>query len=321
MVADRDIDPVPGVTSRPPPTSSPRFACTQLLLVSALFGATLPIIQFGLRFFGPFTFMAIRFVVGSVILAAVFAHRIARMSRRQLAAGALTGVLAFAAWSLQTAALQYSTVSMVGFITAMYVPLVAILSAAIFRQMMSRLSLAGVAFSTAGMLLLSLGPGLAPQIGRGELLTLGCALATACHILAIDRFVTAADAAALATVQVATVAVLSTALAILMREPLLAEPLTAWASPTFMGIFATALGFVLMNRAQQHITAMAATLIYALEPAWSGLTGFLVGNHLSLPNWFGCISILLGTFVSQLGPRSARPGVRQSRLTSPNTPN
>lgn len=272
---------------------------SQLVLVSALFGATLPAVQYSLGFLGSFTFMAVRFTTGAVILVVLFAPRIIRMTRQQFASGILIGFFASAAWGLQTAGLRYSSVSKVGFLTALYVPFVTLITIVLFRQWTSRRARCGVISSTAGLMLLSLGPDLDLHIGPGEILTLACAVATAGHIVAIARFAPAADADALAAVQVLTAAVLSFALALSFKEPFAAPPLSAWATAILMGILATALGFVLMNRAQQHVNATTATLLYALEPVWSGLTGYLIGDRLNALNWLGCVAILLGVVLSQ----------------------
>lgn len=292
---------VPGRGRRPA-----HAAQLQLLAVSVLFGATLPVIQYGLQFFGSFTFMAIRFAIGAAILVAISLRQIVQMPRTQLAASSLTGVLAFAAWGAQTAALNYSSVSKVGFITALYVPIVALLTAVMGRRAPGGLATAGILASTAGMMLLSLGPAMDLAVGRGEILALGSALAMAGLIVGIDKLAPAADAGAVAATQVAVTAVLSTAMVLSTGEPLPAAPWTGWASPVFMGISVTAVGFALMNRAQKHVPAMAATLLYALEPVWSALTGYLDGNRLSALNWAGCAAIAGGLILSQ--PRGKPPG-------------
>jgi drug/metabolite transporter (DMT)-like permease len=288
-----------GLARRPSPP--PTVACLQLLLVAALFGGTLPLIQHALRFFDPFTFMAMRFTIGAAVLVALFGTRVRRLGARHLIAGAVTGLFAFAAWALQTTGLLYVSVSKVGFITAFYVPFVAVFTVLLLRQRPTGWAIGGAGASTVGLMLLSLGAGLDVQVGHGEILVLACAAATAAHIVSVARFAPQTDGYALATVQVLVAAVLSVVLSVLFEERPSSAPASAWTAAAAIGLFATALCFVLMNRAQQRVSATTATLIYALEPGWSALAGFLVGDRLTTVNWIGCVAIVAGALLGQRG--------------------
>lgn len=292
----------------------------QLVLASVLFGGTLPFVQHALGFIGPYTFLALRFTIGSVLLLAVYGSRVVRMPPKQLLAGVLIGVFAFAAWLLQTLGLQHSTVSKVGFITALYVPFVTLLSVLVWRRPPSRRAVAGVALSTVGLMLLSLGLDLDLRFGVGEWLVLACAVATASHIVAIGRFAPDADAGALATVQVVAAAVLSVGVIPFSGETLPGDvPVSAWLAVVVMGVFATALCFALMNHAQRFVSDVHATLVYALEPVWSAVAGFLIGDRLTPVNWVGAAVILAGLLLGdsereddraalEAGARTARGG-------------
>ncbi len=64
-----------------------------------------------------------------------------------------------------------------------------------------------------------------------------------------------------------------------------------------MGVIDIAFCLVAMNWVQQFVSSNRATLVYALEPAWAGLFGFLAGQNLSNPAWIGCACIFLGMIV------------------------
>jgi drug/metabolite transporter (DMT)-like permease len=48
------------------------------------------------------------------------------------------------------------------------------------------------------------------------------------------------------------------------------------------------------------MSGVRATLIYALEPAWTGLFGYLVGERLGMLAWVGCICILFAMIVGSI---------------------
>jgi drug/metabolite transporter (DMT)-like permease len=81
-------------------------------------------------------------------------------------------------------------------------------------------------------------------------------------------------------------------------------PLLVWLVILFMGIVDLASTFLAMNWAQQYLSSTRATLVYALEPAWAGLFGYLAGQGLSGPAWIGCACIFLGMIVGGLHLRA-----------------
>jgi drug/metabolite transporter (DMT)-like permease len=53
---------------------------------------------------------------------------------------------------------------------------------------------------------------------------------------------------------------------------------------------------------QQFVSGTRAALIYALEPIWAALTGYLLaGDKLSLLAWIGCVCILSGMIAGRMG--------------------
>src|SRR5947208_14955684 len=98
-----------------------------LVLVTMIWGSTFLIVQQTIRLTGPFTFLAMRFGIGALVLAVIFHKRLARITRTELITGSIIGLFLFGAYALQTTGLQYTTSSKAGFITGLYVPLAAIL--------------------------------------------------------------------------------------------------------------------------------------------------------------------------------------------------
>jgi drug/metabolite transporter (DMT)-like permease len=66
-----------------------------------------------------------------------------------------------------------------------------------------------------------------------------------------------------------------------------------------------------MNGVQQFTSSAHAALIYALEPVFAGLFGYLAGETLSAPAWLGCGLIFTGMIAAEWRPgffrRAARP--------------
>jgi drug/metabolite transporter (DMT)-like permease len=251
-----------------------------------------------LKLTGPFTYLALSYSVGTLALALIFHKRLLRITRLEVKSGLTIGIFLFAGYALQTTGIQYTTVSKAGFITGIYVPLVPLFSFLFLRQRPTLKALVGVTLSVIGLCLLSINNQFNLEFGVGEALILGSALAYAMHIIMIGKFAPSADAINLAIVQLALTSVLSFLVIPIAREPFVLPPLPVWGAVLFMGVADVAFTLLAMNWVQQFVSGTRATLVYALEPMWAALTGYLLaGDVLSLPAWFGCGCILLGMIV------------------------
>src|SRR6266487_1387174 len=271
-----------------------------LVFVSMIWGSTFLIVQDTIKLTGPFTFLAMRFSIGALALALIFHRRLALITRAEIITGSIIGLFLFGTYALQTTGLQYTTSSKAGFITGMYVPLVAILAVPMLRQKPTLGSILGVILSVAGLVLISVNSSFQFTFGLGELLVVGCAIACALHVIFISKFAPGVDAINLAIVQIALTALLSFIAMPIAREPFVLPPLPVWGSALFMGVAATAFALAVMNRVQQFVSSTQATLIYALELVWVGMLGSLAGEQLSIFAWIGCGCIFLGMITGEL---------------------
>ena len=271
-----------------------------LILVTMIWGSTFLIVQQTIRLTGPFTFLTIRFSIGALVLAVIFHKRLMQITLAEIFTGSIIGLFLFGTYALQTVGLQFTTSSKAGFITGMYIPLVAILAVPLLRQRPTLSSMLGIMLSVTGVTLISLNSSFQFTFGLGELLVMGCAVASVLHVICISKFAPRVDAINLAIVQIALTAILSLIAMPIAREPFVLPPLPVWISALFMGVAATAFALAVMNKVQQFVSSTQATLIYALELVWVALFGTLAGEQLSLFAWIGCSCIFLGMITGEL---------------------
>ncbi len=277
-----------------------------LALVTLIWGGTFLLVQDSIRLTGPFEFLALRFGIATPALVVLFPHRLRRLTRRDLAAGALIGLFLFGGYALQTLALQQTLSSRVGFLTGLNVVFVPLLTVGLLRQRLRLGAALGVALAAAGLGLLSLGTHLDFTFGTGEWLALGCAVCFAAQVVAISRFAPQADATNLALVQIAVTALLSAVAAPLVGEGIAWPSPAVWSAAAFLGLVATAFALVVVNRVQQFTSSTHAALIYALEPVFAGIFGLWAGETLSNPAWAGCGLIVAGMVLSEVSLGSWR---------------
>jgi drug/metabolite transporter (DMT)-like permease len=273
-----------------------------LVLNTLIWGGTFLVVKNTIRLSGPFTYLALSYGIGSLSLALIFHRRLFRISRTELLSGLVLGIILFTAYALQTIGLQFTTVSKAGFITGLYIPLVPVFAFLLLRQKPTQGAIVGFALSLAGLFLISFNDKFNLTFGFGETLILGGAIAFALHIVNVSKFAPNVDAINLAIVQLALTSLLSFVAIPIAREPIFMPPLIIWGSVLFMGVVDLAFTLSTMIWVQQIVSGTRAALIYALEPMWAALFGYLLaGDKLSLLAWVGCGFILAGMIIGRVG--------------------
>lgn len=269
-------------------------------LIALIWGSTFVVVKNALDAVGPLTFVGFRFALAAAFLAILFYRRARALSRADLRAGGLMGIWLALGYIFQTIGLQTTTSAKAGFITGLSVVIVPVLATLLLRRPPSRAATAGIAAATLGLALLTLNADL--RVQSGDLWVLGCAFAFALHIVTVAHYSPRHDAVRLALVQIATVAVVATAAALVFETPRLALPADTWAAIAFTGVVATALVFSLQVYVQRFTTPTHTALLFSLEPVFAALFGWWLASEVLGPQELaGCGLILLGMIVAELG--------------------
>jgi drug/metabolite transporter (DMT)-like permease len=292
-------------------TSPARWKADLALAVVALvWGTTFVVVKQALLEISAVYFLAVRFALASTCMLLLFSRGFRRMPARAiwrgLLGGAITGVFLWLGYMLQTFGLKYTGAGKSGFLTGLYIVLVPLISAVIFRRRPQTREVIGIIVATFGMVVLTL-----PAIGenfhfnRGDLLTIGCAVVFAFHLLLVGYYSQRERFEAVALGQIVCAALLSTVS--LAVEP----PKAVWSvgvvfAIVLTAVFATALAFALQTWGQQYTTATRTALIFALEPVIALVTAVLIGGErLTLAAILGSGLILAGILVVELKPARA----------------
>src|SRR6187551_3914906 len=172
-----------------------------LVAVTAVWGYTFVPVQKALAAYPLFAFLAVRFAISALALAPFAWRSLRTLPRGGWAAGLLAGSFLAAAYGLQTAGLELTTVASTGFITGLYVVFTPILALVFFGTRVPRALWYGIALAVVGLLLLNGVPGGSTV---GNLLVLGNAIFQAFQITAMERYAPRHDPRALTFLQMAT---------------------------------------------------------------------------------------------------------------------
>ena len=276
-----------------------------------LFGSTFVPVQDAIRHAGTLPFLAVRFLFGAAVLAAVAGQRAGWhpwWDARTVVAGVRCGVPLLAGYILQTAGLRFTTSSVSAFVTYLLVVMVPLLEAGTRRRLPAVGVLAGVVVATVGLFLLT---GAHLSVGRGVALTLGCAAAFAVNIIEIDRAVSRngparpVDAVSLATVQLAVVGLGSLVPGLFLGG--YAMPAGSVLAALYTGIAASAMAFGLQVWGQRRVGPTRTSLLLMVEPVTAAVIGWFTGARLGALAAGGAFLILVGIALSEAGPGGLHP--------------
>lgn len=280
-----------------------------LLLTAAIWGVAFVAQSVGMDYIGPFTFNAIRSLVGGLVLIpciwllnrkkpAAQEDTPARNGRTLFIGGICCGVALAVASSLQQMGIQYTSVGKAGFITALYIVIVPLLGL-LFKRRVSGLIWVAVVIAVGGMYLLCITEGF--SVGKGDLLVMASAFCFSAHILIIDYFSPKADGVKMSCIQFLVCGLLCAVPMLIMERPSLPQILAAWMPLIYAGVFSCGVGYTLQIVGQRHIDPTIASLILSLESVISVLAGWVIlGQKLTVRELIGCILVFCAIILAQL---------------------
>ena len=276
------------------------LATLALLAITASWGSTFFLIKDLLDRVPVLDFLAVRFLIATLVLLVIFPRAVGRLSRAKIGQAVVLGGIYGSAQILQTTGLAHTPASVSGFITGMYVVLTPLLAAPLLRQAIGRLSWLAVAVAVVGLAVLTLH---GVTFGYGEALTLASAALYALHIVGLGAWSTARDAVGMSIVQLGVIAVLCT---VVSAPNGIVLPTTSgdWLSIVYMAVVAGALAMAGQTWAQAHLAPTPAAIIMSMEPVFAAFFAVLLGGEsLTGRMLLGGGLVLLAMLIVEISPR------------------
>src|SRR5690625_2620307 len=104
-----------------------------LIITAIIWGSGFVATALALATYTPYQTMAIRFIVGGLLLTLIFYKHVKQMTWRIVTKGAILGTLLYVSFALQTVGLQFTTPSKNAFITAVNVVIVPLIAFIFFK--------------------------------------------------------------------------------------------------------------------------------------------------------------------------------------------
>ena len=277
-----------------------------LLLTAIIWGSGFVAQSVGMNFVQPFTFNFSRCIVGGIFLAIyiMVMGKGSKKSKKSTEAvfigGLCCGLCLFGGMTFQQIGIQYTEVGKAGFLTAMYIVLVPVLSTMFLRKKTGIHIWLGVVLAVVGIYLLSISSD-SFTIAKGDIYEIICALLFALHILVIDYFNTKADPVKISCVQFFVCGILSGVFMMTAEQPQVQYILAAWQPILYAGIVSTGIGYTLQVVGQRNVNPTVASLILSLESVVSAIAGLLIlDQQLTQREIYGCICMFAAIVLAQL---------------------
>ena len=279
-----------------------------LLITAVIWGISFVAQRVGMESIGPNTFNGLRTMLGALVLIPFILLREKTGKskptdrKRLLIGGVICGALLCLASTLQTWGMVYTTSGKSGFITAMYMIIVPIIGLFIGKKL-RLFTVLGIACGVVGMYLLTMS-GTAFSLNIGDLMTMGCAVLFAFHIMVIDRLSNEVDGVKLSFLQFLVSGTINILLMLLLESPDWNLVASCAVPILYAGVLSCGVAYTLQIIGQQYAEPTPASIIMSLESVFAVLAGALLLKETLRPGEIlGCVLMFAAIIIVQLPQR------------------
>lgn len=284
-----------------------------LILAAMIWGMAFAWQRVGMESIEPITFIAARMALSAVLvglIAVIFdkkerhsnrhsAQEQKEINRNSIMGGIFCGLFLTFSSIFQQFGLVYTTAGKAGFITAMYMLFVPIISFVLFKKRNPLRVWLAVIIGIVGMYLLCVTESFA--LTKGDALVLVCAFLFSGHILCCDYFVKKGNPIKISAVQFVTATVISTIFAFIFETPTVDKIISAAVPILYCGIMSGGVGYTLQIIAQGFTNPTIASLLMSLESVFAVVGGALILNEkMTLQETLGCVIMFAAIILVQL---------------------
>ena len=288
-------------TARTPegPVSTSRVAEGSLLLITAIWGTTFPLLRATLRFVNPFDIIALRFTIAGAVLVLIYRRRLFRMGGTAVWDSVRTGLFMVAGYLTQAIGLTTTSTPRSAFLTGTAVVFVPLISFLVLRSGVGTGEGAGVLLAFLGLAFFYSDAGLGFR--AGDIWTLAGAVAFAAQVVYTNVAARRSDPFAVSALQAVVAAVVGWIFVGAHGGISVPARSIPWGTILYLGLIATAFILVLQTWALGKTKPVRAGVIYSLEPVFAAIFAMsFFGEGMSAREVMGSAAILAGVLVAEV---------------------
>lgn len=282
-----------------------------------------------------FFILPVRFLVAAAVLAVVFHKNLKRINLKVIKQAFLLSFFITSMYVFSTVGIKYTISARASFFTCLTFVFVPIINRILFKVKINGIIARSIIICFAGVLLLSYTPGMAGlALNAGDLLCMVASVAGSLHIIFLDRISRGSggqetsagqngaggsgsddksagndfDPMLFTTLLMAFVAVWTSIAAVFTGSfnDIHITPVHL-GTIVFLGLFCSAIAFLLQSVCQQYVPANRAGVIFAMEPA-SGcvISVILLNETMGAAGWIGAGLVLLSSIYMEVASNRSK---------------
>lgn len=289
-----------------------------LVIAAMIWGLSFVAQKQGMEYVEGFTFNGIRSLLGAIALIPFIVIRAVKnpvklspvekkQSRRDNLKGILiVGLMLCIGSNLQQFAFNYIEPGRVGFITALYMLIVPLISFIVYKKKQPVTTWIGVILGVVGLYMICMGGSTSSSLGKGDILALLCSFAFALHIIVIDKFATKIDCVVLSCGQFFVTGVISCILMFIFESPNIQSIMQAAVPILYAGIMSCGCAFTFQVIGQKYTDPTISSMLLCLESVFSVIFSFIIlGERMASVEYIGCAVMFVAIIIAQLPARKS----------------
>jgi len=284
-----------------------------LLLAAVIWGSTFVVQQVGTGGLKTMSFTGARMLVGACCVLPFAYRQYVRINGEgrkfelldRLGIVATGGVL-FTAAALQQYGIFHTTVTNAGFLTALYVPLVPIISLLVLRRKIHWSAWPASLLCLIGTYVMSGSSSI--DLSVGDIWVIASSFFWACHVILVGTMAIRTRAPlVVAFGQFFICGICGTLLGVALEQPTMSDIYSGLFGILYAGVLSTGIGFTLQAVGQRFTHEADAAIILSSETVFAAVAGFIfLGERLSAAELGGAALIFVGIIAVQLLPMGRR---------------
>lgn len=286
-----------------------------ILLISAamIWGLSFVAQKQGMEYVEGFTFNGIRSLIGGIVLLPVIFFRsrknpvkLSPVEKKQTRKDNIKGILIVGTMlcigsNLQQFAFDYIEPGKVGFITALYMLLVPLISFIAYKKKQPVTTWIGVILGVGGLYMICMGGASSFSLGKGEILAMLCSIAFALHIIVIDKYAPKIDTIVLSCGQYLVTGIVSCILMFIFEKPNAGNIMQAAVPILYAGIMSCSCAFTFQIIGQKYTEPTLASMLLCTESVFSVIFSFIIlGERMTVIEYVGCAVMFIAIIIAQL---------------------
>ena len=276
------------------------LAQLSMVVTTMIWGITFVMVKDALNDAPPYMFASLRFGI-AFILGLVYVNKgIKNITDVEMLGGLFCGFCLFVGYAFQNFGLMETTPSRSAFITSVSVILVPLILVLFRMKRVNTRIWIAVVLAIVGLYILLNPTG--GGVNIGDILTFGCAVSFAAHVIMQDKYLSkGASISKLFLIQIMFVTIFSCASVFIFEDMIINISERLIIALLVTGILATFVAIMFMVWAQTILGPNQTAILLSLEPVFAALfSTFFAGEILGIYGWIGGMIVVLGVISSEI---------------------